>query len=239
MKYADYTTNDVNPVKRWIQNRRLDDALRYAGEIPRDTFVLDYGTGNGEFAKRLLAHKITRIVAFEPAPAMFAEAQENLDGFPDVVLCRDVNDLKTGSFDAVFCLEVFEHLPPEQTDIALSEIDRLLSDHGVGVIGVPHELFVPAAIKGIFRMTRRFGAFDAHPWNVLLAVLGRPPRRTVGMLEGLLPVHPDHLGFDYRKLESLLAQRFKIQTKRFSPLPMLSFLLNSEVYFVIKKKPCK
>ena len=30
MSYAEITTGDANPLKRWLQHRRLDDALRHA-----------------------------------------------------------------------------------------------------------------------------------------------------------------------------------------------------------------
>jgi hypothetical protein len=71
---------------------------------------------------------------------------------------------------------VFEHLPQEETLTAITDIRRLLKPEGVVVIGVPHEIFIPALIKGIFRMSRRYGDFDAKAENILAATLGRPPR---------------------------------------------------------------
>ena len=49
MSYADLTRRDANPVKRWLQSRRLEDALRL---IPSDAqTVVDFGGGDGAFTE--------------------------------------------------------------------------------------------------------------------------------------------------------------------------------------------
>jgi SAM-dependent methyltransferase len=136
----------------------------------------------------------------------------------------------------VFCLEVLEHLPERETADALNEIARLLKPKGSAVIGVPHELFLPALIKGLFRMTRRYGSFDARPRGVLAAVVGRPPAvRPIKEITPGFAYHKPHLGFDYRVLEERLQAVGKVQ-KWFSPLRSLGRVLNSEVYFLVQKR---
>ena len=118
----------------------------------------------------------------------------------------------------MFCLEVFEHLPPRPAAEALAKIEHLLKDHGTFFVGVPNELFLPALVKGLFRMTRRYGAFDARFGNVLRATIGRPPkRRPVNEIAPGLPYHFHHLGFDYRKLRALLTGTFDLARQFGSP----------------------
>ena len=47
--------------------------------------------------------------------------------------------------------------------------------------------------------------------------------------------HFHHLGFDYRVLESMLRARFQLVNRWFSPFPAAGAVLNSEVYFLLKK----
>ena len=98
------------------------------------------------------------------------------------------------------------------------------------------EVFAPALIKGAFRMTRRPGAFDAKPWTILRAALGSPPRtRPVSEIASGLPYHFHHLGFDHRQLRRQLEERFRVEQVACSPAPLLGTLLNSEMYFLVRK----
>jgi SAM-dependent methyltransferase len=136
----------------------------------------------------------------------------------------------------VFCLEVFEHLPAEATEEAIEAIYRLSKPQGRVVIGVPHELFLPALFKGTFRMARRYGAFDARPLNVLRAAAGRPPRdRPRRDISPGFAYHHYHNGFDYRSLERSLRQRFTIVSRWFSPIRLFGRALNSEVYYLMQR----
>lgn len=237
MAYADITTRDRNPVKRWFQRRRFSDALRplraAGGQAAR---ILDYGAGNAELVRQARRLGAFEAWVFEPTPSLMAEAKQNLLGESGVVFVETLDSLERAAFDFVFCLEVFEHLPEKETDEAIGAIERVLKPGGTAVIGVPHELFAPALIKGLFRMTRRYGAFDATPANIYAALVGRPPgARPSGAIAPGLEYHFEHLGFDYRVLERRLRSRFDAVRRRFSPAWFLGALLNSEVYFVLRK----
>ncbi|MDQ2077882.1 bifunctional 2-polyprenyl-6-hydroxyphenol methylase/3-demethylubiquinol 3-O-methyltransferase UbiG [Marinimicrobium sp. ABcell2] len=239
MSYADLTTRDQNAFKRWLQRRRFADALkvfRKHSEAAAPLKVMDYGAGNGELIRQLSELQPLEATVFEPTPALMKEAKSHLADLETVSFARSLKKVPTDHFDYVFCLEVFEHLPPEQTEHAIAEIHRLLKPEGLAVIGVPHELFLPALLKGVFRMGRRYGAFDARPGNILSACRGRAPseRPTTEIAPGK-PYHPHHLGFDYRRLEQLLQQRFQLKARWFSPFPLLGASLNSEVYFLLQK----
>jgi SAM-dependent methyltransferase len=239
MSYADLTVRDRSAVKRWVQRRRLQDALkplRTSVVAGKPCSVLDYGAGNGELVRQMSAVARVDAWVFEPAPALMAEAKANLAALPSVTFLDRTRDTPADSFDFVFCLEVFEHLPVTPTREAAAEIHRLLKPGGLAVVGVPNELYSPALLKGMFRMGRRYGEFDARPGNVVRATLGQPPadRPVVEIAPGL-PYHPHHLGFDHRRLEHALCSRFALVERWFSPLPFGGPALNTEVYFLLRK----
>jgi hypothetical protein len=100
---------------------------------------------------------------------------------------------------------------------------------------VPNELFLPALVKGLFRMTRRYGAFDARPANVLQATIGRPPgRRPVREITAGLPYHFHHTGFDHRELRRTLSETFEVERQFASPAG--GELLGTEIYLILKKR---
>src|SRR5215210_7003597 len=102
LRYSDITFDDPNWIKRYVQRRRLADALsvldhpdkRFAGRL------LDYGGGNGELTK-LIAKRFPKaqVVCYEPSLEMLAEAQENLVGLENVVLVSSLKDMANASFD--------------------------------------------------------------------------------------------------------------------------------------------
>ncbi len=239
MGYADITFRDPSRVKRWLQQRRLSDAigiLRNSRSISGPIHILDFGAGNGELVRQLAGVGSVRASIFEPSPNLMAEARENLLGLDGVEFYDRTDAIEAGVFDFIFCLEVFEHLPVEETTQAMEAIRRLLKPDGIAVIGVPHELFLPAILKGAFRFMRRRGEFDARPANIILAAIGCPPStRPLVEICASHSYHPHHLGFDHRILERLLRQRFRRVRRWFSPVPAMGAVLNSEVYFVVSE----
>jgi SAM-dependent methyltransferase len=240
LTYADLTTSDPNPVKRWIQGRRLSDALKFLrdADAVEGARILDFGSGDGELVRRIGRRWARPIEAwvYEPSSMRMAEARRNLEGFGRVSFVTSTTSIESGSFDFVFCLEVLEHLPPAEMRAACEEIHRLVKTRGLVVIGVPHELFLPALVKGIFRMFRRYGSFDANPRNVFAAVTGRPPlvRPAYRSPAGLM-LHPEHLGFDFRALKHALCKHFVLERMWFSPFAWLGSVFNFEVYFLARK----
>lgn len=236
--YAGITVSDRNPIKRYLQRRRLRDAVSVLEDLDEDFSgtMLDFGGGNGELS-RLVARRFpdAAVFCYEPMPDILEEARRNLAGLENITLLSDRKTLKGTRFDVVFCLEVFEHLPPPQTARTVRVVDRLLEDGGLFVVGVPNELFLPALVKGLFRMTRRYGAHDATPGNVLRAAIGRPPpTRPVRRISRGLPYHFHHLGFDHRRLRTLLQETFD-PVREFGS-PVNSEFFGTEIYQVMKKR---
>jgi len=237
-RYSEITVGDKNPVKRFLQRRRLHDAVSVLDGLDEyfSGSFLDFGGGSGELSKKLARRfPSARVFCYEPMPGIFEEARQNLSDLENVTLVADRKELRGLAFEYVFCLEVFEHLPRRQTARTIRTVDRLLKENGVFVVGVPNELFVPALIKGLFRMKRRYGTYDARPGNVLRAAIGLPPaRRPVRMISQGLPYHFHHLGFDHRRLRTQLSEIFGPVHEFGSPIK--NQLLSTEIYFVLMKR---
>jgi PPOX class probable F420-dependent enzyme len=236
--YSDITVRDRNPVKSYLQRRRLRDALSVLDGLKKGFAgkLLDFGAGSGELT-RIVAGRFprARVYCYEPAPDLLEEARRNLSGFENVVLVPSLEELEGIRFRYVFCLEVFEHLPRRETVRAIRAINRHLAAEGTAVVGTPNELFFPALVKGLFRMTRRYGAFDARPGNVLRAAVGRPPkRRPVREITAGLPYHFHHTGFDHRELRRMLSETFEVERQFASPVG--GELLGTEIYLVLRKR---
>ncbi|HET7273474.1 MAG TPA: class I SAM-dependent methyltransferase [Rubrobacter sp.] len=237
-RYSEITIRDKNPVKRYLQRRRLRDAISVLDGLDEHFCgsFLDFGGGSGELSKILAKrYPSARVFCYEPMPGIFEEARQNLSELENVMLVSDRKELRGLAFEYVFCLEVFEHLPRRQTARTIKTVDRLLKENGVFVVGVPNELFVPAFIKGLFRMKRRYGTHDARLGNILRAAIGRPPaKRPVRMISEGLPYHFHHLGFDHRRLRTQLSETFD-PVREFGS-PIRNQLLSTEVYFVLVKR---
>lgn len=237
-RYSVLTVYDRNSIKSYLQRRRLRDALRVLDGLGEgfDGRFLDFGGGSGELT-RILAGRFpaAEVICYEPMPDLLEEARRNLSGLENVVLVPSLGMLEGKRFRYVFCLEVFEHLPSRETTRAIRAIQRLLTREGTAVVGTPNELFLPALIKGLFRMTRRYGAFDARPANVLRAAVGRPPkRRPVREITPGLPYHFHHTGFDHRALRLRLSETFEVERQFASPAG--GELLGMEIYLILKKR---
>ncbi|MEX1006777.1 MAG: methyltransferase domain-containing protein [Acidimicrobiia bacterium] len=234
MPYADITTDDRNAVKRWLQRRRLDDAFRKVlPALPhswRGT-VLDYGGGDGALCGRVVEKRPSaQIECFEPSPTIRGEAETRLAG-TSVTVTGSLDSERR--YDLVFCCELLEHLPGAEVHRSLETLGALLDPRGTLVIGVPNEIFAMAAAKGLFRMTRRYGEYDAKPSTVLAATLGQPRGdRPVREFDGLPFIYP-HTGFDHRDLVALVRSAgFTVRDIYGSPFVRLPVVFNSEVYAV-------
>ena len=240
MSYTSITFKDPNSIKRWLQQRRLvsANALWRRFRYTSLSLICDFGAGNGELCKQLASnHPQNQIVCYEPIPEMLAEARQNLGGIENIEFCGNIHDIATETFDVVFCLEVFEHLPPKETKNALQTISSLLKLDGIAIIGVPIEIGIPALYKGLFRMSRRYGHFDANAKNVFASFLGRPPKnRPVSQITPEFDYYFAHTGFDFREFKKTLQDhKFQLQKVSASPFSILGSWLMPEIYFTVRK----
>ncbi len=97
MSYANITFSDRNPIKRWLQQRRLTDAIQLAAGMQNISTVLDFGAGNGELSKRLTGFfPQAHIICYEPAPSLMAQAQINAGHFQQIRFVTDIESVRSG-----------------------------------------------------------------------------------------------------------------------------------------------
>lgn len=239
MAYSDITFADKNRIKRFLQEQRLVTALNIARQqAQKPQTICDFGGGNGELCKLLSEEfQSSTLYCYEPAPDLHAEAKSNIGDIEQVTLLSDSNEIPDASVDMLFCLEVFEHLPPAETQTALAEFKRIMKPEGVVVVGVPVEVGLPALYKGLFRMVRRYGAFDANIAHVLASTFGCPPvDRPESEIGPGLKYYNEHVGFDHRRLRKQLKQEFSVQYSVTSPCKFFCAFLMPEIYFVMTKQ---
>jgi len=237
--YANVTVHDSNIFKRNLQKIRYSHALLALKKFPPSFCgtILDYGGGNGELCK-YISRKFpdAKLTMYEPASDLREEAAGNLENYPSVSITDSINNIPPASFDVIFCLAVFEHILEERYFQLIDDFFKLLKKDGLLVVGIPAEVYLPALFKGIFRMTRRYGAFDASLKNVLKCVIGKPPgNRPVGTIGASLPYYFDHVGFSERIFNDELLKKFKISRIYGSPFPLLFAGLNFEKFYLCRK----
>jgi len=235
VNYSRLTVNDRNPLKRALQNKRLEHGLRELTALPEDYRgrILDFGAGDGEFCRRISQLlKKSEVVCYEPSKNLRSQAEENLNGVEQIKIEGSIKQYPDACFDYIFCLEVFEHLTEETIKEELLLIKRLARPGAKIIIGVPNEIYFAALIKGLLRLKRRYGEVDARVLNILKASAGFPPRgRPVVLFDGL-PYIIRHMGFDHRKFKKQLQKHFKVLKSYGSPNVSLPLFANFEIYFV-------
>jgi SAM-dependent methyltransferase len=91
--------------------------------------VLDLGCGKGRFARALLSRGAD-LIGLDVSRAMLAAA----NGLDRVQASVRRLPFRSASFDALFAVEVFEHLDPRSLDDALAEARRVLRPGGRFVV---------------------------------------------------------------------------------------------------------
>jgi SAM-dependent methyltransferase len=98
--------------------------------------VLNIGTGNGWLERACHSHGWA---TSSLDPSMVALQLVGRHGIPGQVGLIERTPYRDGSFDAVFCSEVIEHLTPEQMAHGLREIRRVLRAGGYLIGTVPFD----------------------------------------------------------------------------------------------------
>ena len=103
--------------------------------VPADARAIDFGGGGGHLVEALLDRGI-RAAAYEPSQARARAISDRLEaksGFLGVV--GPESDTR---FDALFCLEVIEHVTDRQTPSLLAHWRGLLADDAIVILTCPN-----------------------------------------------------------------------------------------------------
>jgi len=116
-------------------NTRIKYVLELLGDTS-DMEILDIGCGDGRTTYELSKHA-KKVVGIDPIERAidFARILGKRDNTQYHVM--DVDDLDSfndDGFDAITCLEVIEHIPPQKVPAFLEQVRRILKSNGIFII---------------------------------------------------------------------------------------------------------
>ncbi len=228
----------------WSHAKRFATALTLAQGFSGKR-ILDYGSGDGTFlALAMMADSPpAEAVGAELLHTVIDDCRARYRAEPRMrfvqVQTLDSPDHEK-KYDAVFCMEVLEHVFDWEPELA--RMSRLLAPGGTLVVSVPVETGVPVLVKQAVRTVagwRKIGHYPGttgYSWSELAAAVfaGREQhvRRPVFDFGGG-PVH-DHKGFNWRVLRARLERQFAISRIVASPFAWLGPGLATQVWFVAR-----
>lgn len=115
--------------------------------------VLEVGCADA-FGSHLVADAVGQLTVSDFDP-VFIESVKNNARY-DWQKNAQVHDILAGAtdkkYDAVYCLDVFEHIVPEQENVILSNLKQSTHDNGIAIIGIPslesQQYASPQSIEG-------------------------------------------------------------------------------------------
>ncbi len=224
MKYADYTRNTSNPIKRIAHSSRLTEASKMV-TLHQNMKILDYGCGDGGFFEELVKYiPAKNLYGYDPylLNEMTFEGANTFDKTDELI------SKYSGFFDVIYCMEVCEHLTLERNHEIFSNIRKLAKPDAKIVFGVPLETGMSGFLKNLFRVTQG-GTQGATVGRAIKSLLSIPiPRATD--THGWIG---SHLGFDaYAFSEIFKYGGYKVSKKTYLPFNLFKNFLNNEVYFI-------
>jgi SAM-dependent methyltransferase len=229
--YEALTTKNSSALKRFSHGMRFKIALELLDPQPGDR-ILDFGTGDGFMLTKIRSAADCRVTGYEPASPNYEEAVERLRKEPAGGSIDIVNSLEglPSAFNKICCLEVLEHLSEEVQRKEITRMLQLLTGDGKLIISVPIEVGLPSLLKNLARIVLGQTHGNTNLKTITRSLLGLRVRRSGGAYD------PSHIGFNYHDLEKLLlSMRLEVTGKLFSPIKLLGGMVNSQVFFVLKK----
>jgi 2-polyprenyl-3-methyl-5-hydroxy-6-metoxy-1,4-benzoquinol methylase len=209
--------------------------------------LLDYGCGDGTFLA-LVQDMFPEALGVDVAADQVADCARRFAGAPGIAFLptSSLDDPRhLNRYDIVVCMEVLEHCPD---DIQLSVLDEMLAvttPGGTVVISVPIEIGPPLAAKQSARALVALGGLSEYASRERY----RPGELARMLFAGADTAIPrveyeaeagsrftGHKGFNWRRLQKTIERRFDVERRLFSPLPVLGAWLNSQVWFVCRKR---
>ncbi|MBU6399511.1 MAG: class I SAM-dependent methyltransferase [Verrucomicrobia bacterium] len=230
----------------WSHRRRFQAGLELARGAAGGR-LLDYGCGDGTFLAMLMAtsHRPAVAVGVEIDDRLVADCRQRLGSQAglEFIHVRELTAASHGGrYDAVFCMEVLEHVV--EVERMLELFHRLLAPGGRLHISVPVETGLPLIVKQAARRVAGWRGLGDYPgtspysagemWRSLWPGSGQHIER---------PVHRhadgsafyDHKGFNWRRLRRQVAERFELVATQASPVKWLTPGMASQVWLAARK----
>jgi 2-polyprenyl-3-methyl-5-hydroxy-6-metoxy-1,4-benzoquinol methylase len=100
--------------------------------------VLEVGCADA-FGTRIVLQEVQKLTATDFDPIFIEDVKRRMTPrWPFEAFVHDIlSDPAPGNYDAVYALDVLEHIDPAKEDVFLSNLVKSLSPHGVAVLGMP------------------------------------------------------------------------------------------------------
>ena len=210
--------------------------------------LLDYGCGDGTFLS-LVLDLFPNAVGADVAADQLADCSHRFSSAPGVrFLLTDALDGPGHAihYDVVVCMEVLEHCPDDIQLAVLDRIGRVTIPGGRVIVSVPIEigptLVAKQTARALVALTGAsdYAARERYQSAELLRQCFASSATTIRREEyrgedGAR--FTGHKGFNWRRLEHRIAERFEIERRLFSPVPYTGAWLNSQVWFVCRTRP--
>lgn len=245
--YAKKQILGVGGLIGWSHRRRFQVALDVARSLQPRT-MLDYGCGDGTFLALLRsgANRLERAVGAEIGQSLVDDCRQRLgqDKVLEFVLIPELQQPEhTGRYEAIFCMEVLEHVV-DWTPV-IEDFARLLRPGGALVISVPVETGPALAVKQIFRRLaalRGHGDYPgSHPYTwgeFFQSVFAGDKQHIVRPVYDAATTKPwhDHKGFNWRVLRNRLQERFELERVFGSPIGFLPMACASQAWLIARRR---
>jgi len=196
--------------------------------------VLDIGCGRGEMLKLCAQNKI-EVLGIDYSKAALLIAQKALEQNikTRLVKANAVNiPFSDSEFDAVFMMDIIEHLYPDELNYSLQEVSRVLKPGGRLVVHTVPNLNYYLYVYPVFRKLMKIAGKDIpkDPRERVYHGHVHVNEQNMKSLKGILARN----GFQVRK--SWLKQMTGNQFKQFlSTLPLINNLLANDLFVLSEK----
>jgi SAM-dependent methyltransferase len=235
---------------RWSHGSRFRLARALVAPLAGQR-LLDYGCGDGTFLA--LVHDL-----FPDATGADVDALQVADcarrfrtapGTSFLTTDRLDGPAHEGRYQVVVCMEVLEHCPDDIQPRVLEDIWNATAAGGTIVISVPIEIGPPVVAKQCARALVAMGGLkeystrERYRAGELFRMLRAGAETKFPRAEysgsgpdGRATRFTGHKGFNWRALQRLVERRFEIERRLFSPLPLFGPWMNSQVWFLCRKR---
>lgn len=228
--YTDLTIGNKSLLKRFSHGKRFRIALDLLNPATEDR-ILDFGTGDGFMLSMVrAANNHCVLTGYEPFRYMFEELRKKVDA-SDLESVEILDSLEgyENTFNKICCLEVLEHLTERNQRKELKRMKSLLDQNGKLIVSVPIEVGLSSMFKNLTRILLRQSHKNTSLRTLVFSLFGIHFDRGDGSYIS------SHMGFYYHDLEKIfIASGFRVRQKKFSPVPMLKGVINSQVFFVLE-----
>jgi ubiquinone/menaquinone biosynthesis C-methylase UbiE len=205
--FGNLSGDRIDYYQKKIRDIEWDSIMKY---VPINSHLLDVGCGTGYHLKRAVKDLNCKSFGIDPEPNLRGvSCEKNIEN-----ICRgNANKLpfKDKVFDVVFSSHALEHISCQKK--ALIEMDRVLKDKGIIILGVPSATMacIRLASMTLFTTHQRIVKFLLKPFmNIekikLIHILFPPSHSNRNKT-----VLNDIYNYRYRKWKKIISTIFKIK----------------------------